>query len=186
MYLAVKGAQRSFAGARMDLGGVLLDVPGKAYDQAVAQLEQQAIAWLSRAWTGWMLRSATSIPSTRSIVARAPGRRFWHQREFELPSDTMLKGAMESAKLAREWLRRKFGDWQSTISKAVTSAPAGSSFSVSLPHRAATLARGRVVPEGGGRASRANTPWESGISAGYRSSCRARFQGCNSNSARGA
>jgi hypothetical protein len=105
--LAFKAATRTFASARIDVGGVLLDVTSSAYEEAFPKFEQEATASLTR-------RLDTLDGALRDLRTRYDGysregtwSRFLMQREFEIPPPTMLNGASESAKLAREWLGKK-------------------------------------------------------------------------------
>ena len=105
--LAFKAATRTFAGAHIDVGGVLLDVPNGVYDESLPKLEQEATASLARRLDA--LDSALRDLKTRydSYSREGAWSRFLMQREFELPPPVLLNDASGSAKLAREWLGRK-------------------------------------------------------------------------------
>jgi hypothetical protein len=107
IFLAFRSATRSFAGARIDIGGALLEVPASVYDEVLPQLEQAATTSLTRRLDA--LDATLRDLKGQYDQYRPEGTlsRIWKQREFELPPPTLLDDAFEAAKLAREWLGKK-------------------------------------------------------------------------------
>jgi hypothetical protein len=96
-----------FVKAQVEVGGFLLEMSSGVYHELFPKLEQAAIDSFTRSIN--RVDAVLRELRTRYDKLRTEGAftRWWRDRTFELPKDTLLDGAQGSVTLARDWLAKK-------------------------------------------------------------------------------